>query len=166
MTYVLSSRSLNSLDGVHPSLVAIVKRAITITKQDFIVIEGVRSKEQCMINYGKGRTVAQVVAKGIPASFANPNHAKVTWLKNPFNSKHCKQVDGYGHAVDICPYPVDWSDLTKFDAIAQAMFTAEKQLINEGVIPKITNLRWGADWNKNGKYRERGESDSPHFEIL
>lgn len=166
MTYVLSKRSLNNLNGVHPSLVAIVERAITLTTQDFMVIEGVRSREQCMINYGKGRTPAQCKAKGIPVKYANPAHAKVTWLKNPFNSKHCKQSDGYGHAVDICPYPVDWNDLKKFDAIAKALFDAEKQLIAEGVIPKSTNLRWGADWDKDGKPRERGESDSPHFEIL
>lgn len=157
MVYQLSARSLNNLNGVHPSLVKVVKRAIELTKQDFIVIEGVRSREQCMINYGKGRTAAQCLAKGIPAKYANPKAAKVTWLSNPFNSKHCKQKDGYGHAVDICPYPVDWSDVKKFDVIAKAMFAAAKEL---GV-----NIRWGADWDKDGKPRERGESDSPHFEI-
>lgn len=157
MAYNLSSRSLNNLQGVHPSLAKVVKRAIELTTQDFVVIEGVRSREQCMINYGKGRTAAQCLAKGIPAKYANPKAAKVTWLSNPFNSKHCKQKDGYGHAVDICPYPVDWSDVKKFDVIAKAMFAAAKEL---GV-----NIRWGADWDKDGKPRERGESDSPHFEI-
>lgn len=157
MAYNLSSRSLNNLQGVHPNLAKVVKRAIELTTQDFVVIEGVRSREQCMINYGKGRTAAQCLAKGIPAKYANPKAAKVTWLSNPFNSKHCKQKDGYGHAVDICPYPVDWSDVKKFDVIAKAMFAAAKEL---GV-----NIRWGADWDKDGKPRERGESDSPHFEI-
>lgn len=157
MAYNLSSRSLNNLQGVHPNLAKVVKRAIELTTQDFVVIEGVRSREQCMINYGKGRTAAQCLAKGIPAKYANPKAAKVTWLSNPFASKHCPQKDGYGHAVDICPYPVDWSDVKKFDAIAKAMFAAAKEL---GV-----NIRWGADWDKDGKPRERGESDSPHFEI-
>lgn len=166
MAYTFSNRSLNNLEGVHDSLIAIAKRAIAISTQDFMIIEGVRSREQCMINYGKGRTPAQCTAKGIPASYANPSHAKVTWLNNPFNSKHCKQADGTGHAIDVVPYPVDWNDLSKFDAIAKALFDAEKQLIAEGVIPKNTNLRWGADWDKDGKLRERGESDSPHFEIL
>lgn len=160
MAYSLSNRSLNNLNGVKPDLVKIVKRAITIAEQDFVVIEGVRSREQCMINYGKGRTVAQLSAKNIPAKYAKPNHAKVTWLKNPFASKHCD-----GLAVDICPYPVDWSNLSKFDKIAEAMFTAEKQLKAEGQISQSTNLRWGADWDNDGKKRERGESDSPHFEI-
>lgn len=166
MPYTFSARSKNNLTGVHPHLVAIAERAISLTTQDFVVIEGVRSREQCMINYGKGRTAAQCTAKGIPASYANPSHAKVTWLNNPFNSKHCKQADGTGHAIDIVPYPVDWSNLSKFDAIAKAMFEAQKQLIDEGAIPQDTNLRWGADWDNDGKLRERGESDSPHFEIL
>ena len=26
-------------------------------------------------------------------------------------------------------------------------------------------VRWGADWDRDGKPRERGESDSPHFEL-
>lgn len=157
--FTLSKRSLNSLKGVHPDLVKVVKRAIEVTEQDFVVIEGVRSREQCMINYGKGRTVAQCSAHGIPARYAQPNVSKVTWLRNPFASKHI-----LGHAVDICPYPVDWLDTKKFDKIAQAMFEAERQLIAEGEL-KTQQLRWGADWNANGKPRERGESDSPHFEI-
>lgn len=166
MGYVLSRRSLKNLAGVHPYLAAIVRRAIDVTDQDFVVIEGVRSREQCMINYGKGRTTDQCAAKGVPAKYAKPTSTKVTWLKNPFGSKHCVQADGFGHAVDICPYPVDWRDLGKFDAIAKAMFDAERQLIEERVIPPNTRLRWGADWDKDGKARERGESDSPHFEIL
>ena len=157
MAYILSERSLNNLKGVHPNLAKVVKRAVEVSDQDFVVIEGVRSREQCMINYGKGRTAAQCAAKGIAAKYANPKAAKVTWLSNPFNSKHCIQKDGYGHAVDICPYPVDWSDVKKFDAIAKAMFAAAREL---GV-----RICWGADWDGDGKPRERGESDSPHFEI-
>lgn len=152
MSYQLSKRSLSRLAGVDDKLVAVVKRAIEISQVDFMVLEGVRSKEQCMINYGKGRTAAQCVAKGVPAQYANPNAAKVTWLNNPFASKHVT-----GKAVDLVPYPVDWNDLKKFDLIAQAMLQAAKEL---GV-----TIRWGADWNANGKPRERGESDSPHFEI-
>ena len=35
------------------------------------------------------------------------------------------------------------------------MFQAAKQL---GV-----SIRWGADWNSNGRPREKGETDSPHL---
>jgi len=37
MAYHLSKRSLGNLEGVHPDLVAVVKRAIEITEQDFSV---------------------------------------------------------------------------------------------------------------------------------
>ena len=152
MAYQLSQKSLDRLKGVDERLVKVVKRAIQLSSVDFMVLEGVRSKEQCMINYGKGRTAAQCVAKGVPAQYANPSAAKVTWLNDPFASKHVS-----GKAVDLVPYPADWNDLKKFDAIAKAMLQAAKEL---GV-----PVRWGADWDNDGKPRERGESDSPHFEI-
>lgn len=40
--FTLSQRSLNNLKGVHPDLVKVVRRAIEITEQDFVVIEGIR----------------------------------------------------------------------------------------------------------------------------
>ena len=152
MAFNLSQKSLDKMNGVDERLQRVVKRAIQLTKQDFMVLEGVRTKEQCMINYGKGRTAAQCVAKGVPAQYANPNAAKVTWLNDPFASKHVS-----GKAVDLVPYPVDWNDLKKFDAIAKAMLQAAKELN----VP----IRWGADWDNDGKPREKGESDSPHFEL-
>ena len=140
MTYSLSHRSLNSLTGVHPDLVAVVKRAIEITEQDFVVIEGLRTQSRQDELWAQGRTKPGPI---------------VTWTKDA--SSHGVGSDGYGHAVDMCPAPVDWSDLKKFDAIADAMFTSASEL---GV-----KLRWGADWDMDGNLRERGESDSPHFEL-
>ena len=151
--YKLSERSLNNLKGVDERLVKIVKRAIEITEQDFVVIEGLRTREQMMINYGKGRTASELAVHGIPASYAKPKEAKVTWLSDPFSSKH-----GKGLAVDIVPAPVDWSDVSKFDKIAKAMFKAASEL-------GYNTLRWGADWDNDGNFREKGETDSPHFEL-
>lgn len=78
MTYRLSNRSLGNLEGVHPDLVAVVKRAIQITKADFVVIEGLRSveRQRDLVATKKSRTM---------------------------NSRHLT-----GHAVDIAPYPVTW----------------------------------------------------------
>lgn len=157
MTFVLGDRSRARLQGVHPDLVRVVQRAIQLTAVDFMVLEGVRSKERMCEVYGQGRTAAQCVAKGVPAVWAKPNLPKVTWLNNPFMSNHRVMSDGFGHAVDLVPYPVDWNDPKKFDAIAAAMFAAADEL---GV-----DLRWGADWDEDGNPRERGESDSPHFEV-
>ena len=141
--YKLSERSLKSLEGVDPNLVKIVKRAIEITEQDFIVIEGLRTKEQMMINYGKGRTAAQLAVHGFPASYAKPKEAKVTWLNNPFASNHAK-----GKAVDIVPNPVDWNDISKFKKINEAMQASAKEF---GI-----KLSYGGDWTKK---------DYPHWEL-
>ena len=78
MAYRLSKRSLGNLEGVHPDLVAVVKRAIEITEQDFTVIEGVRSIER----------QRELVAKG---------------ASKTMNSRHLT-----GHAVDLAPYPLSW----------------------------------------------------------
>lgn len=139
MPYRLSKLSLSRLEGVEPRLLAVVKRAIEISSQDFMVLEGVRTPARQKELYAQGRT--------------KPGN-KVTWT---LNSNHFKKADGFGHAVDLVPFPVDWNTLSKFDAMSKAMFAAAKEL---GV-----NIRWGADWDRDGKPRERGESDSPHFEL-
>lgn len=46
MTFALGARSLERLQGVHPDLVAVVKRAITLTEIDFTVTEGLRTRER------------------------------------------------------------------------------------------------------------------------
>ena len=76
--YSLSFRSRQRLSGVHPDLVAVVKRAIKITKQDFSVIEGIRSVERQRELFKSGASTTM-------------------------NSRHIT-----GHAVDLAPYPVSW----------------------------------------------------------
>jgi len=140
MTFYLSARSLKRLDQVHPDLRRVIQRAILKCRVDFTVLEGVRTPERQRQLYAQGRT------KPGP---------KVTWT---LTSRHVINPDtGYGHAVDLAPFPIDWSDPAKFDAIARAMFDAADELN----IP----IRWGADWDRDGNPRERGESDSPHFEL-
>jgi peptidoglycan L-alanyl-D-glutamate endopeptidase CwlK len=139
MPYRLSDRSKRNLIGVHPDMVAVVTRAIEITPADFMVIEGVRTPERQKELYAQGRT--------------KPGK-KVTWT---LNSNHFKQPDGFGRAVDLLPEPYDWKDPGQFDKVARAMREAGKQL---GV-----KIRWGGDWDQDGRAREKGETDSPHFEL-
>lgn len=141
MTYALGARSRGNLAGVHPKLVAVVERAIQLTTQDFMVIEGVRTPARQKELYAKGRT-----APG----------PKVTWT---LTSNHFKNArTGYGHAVDLCPFPVDWNSAAKFDAIYHAMMAAADEM--------GTPIRSGMDWDRDGKLREAKEHDSPHFELV
>ena len=98
MSYKLGTRSLQNLSGVHPDLVAVVKLAITITEQDFTVIEGIRSvnRQRELFKAGKSTTM---------------------------NSRHIT-----GHAVDMVPWPVDWNDLERFEVVAEAMKAAAEEL--------------------------------------
>lgn len=149
MTYAFGPQSIARLVGVHPKMVAVVHGALEIMNEwaaagvatcDIMVLEGVRTPERQLKLYAQGRTA--------PGSI-------VTWTKvsNHFVNKKTT----YGHAVDLVPYPVDWNDLKKFDLISRAMFASASKL--------NTPIRWGADWDRDGNPRERGESDSPHFEL-
>lgn len=159
MAIILGQRSLARLEGVHPDLVRVVKRAAQIADpaDDFAVLEGVRTKERMWELWGQGRTVAQCTAAGVPARYAAPGKPKVTWLRNPLGSNHRIMSSGFGHAVDLAPWPIDWNNVARFDRLALLMFRAASL---EGV-----RIRWGADWDGDGKPRERGETDSPHFEL-
>src|SRR3954469_17417792 len=111
MSRAFSQVSESRLKGVHPKLVAVARRALELCEFDFMVVEGVRSREQAAINYGKGRTGVQCLAKGVPAMYAQPKLAKVTWLNDPYATQHSAKPDGFGHALDLLPEPFDWKDV-------------------------------------------------------
>lgn len=117
--YKLGTRSLERLEGVHTDLVAVVKLAIQKTEIDFTVLEGLRTKERQI----------QLVASG---------------ASRTMNSRHLT-----GHAVDLAPLPIDWSNREAFRVVANAMKAAGKEL---GV-----KIEWGGDF--------RTFSDMPHFQI-
>lgn len=138
----LSIRCRRRLAGVHPRLVAVVERAVALCPLQIMVIEGVRTLQRQQLLYDQGRTTPGKI---------------VTWT---LESKHRAQADGYGHAVDVAPVingAIPWTDTSAFDRVARAMLAAAAEL--------GTPLRWGADWDRDGKPRERGETDSPHFEL-
>ena len=58
MTFRFSSRSLRNMKGVHPDLVAVAHRALQITEIDFIVTEGLRTREKQieLVRAGASRT--------------------------------------------------------------------------------------------------------------
>ena len=120
MGYVLGKRSLSRLKGLHPDLVAVVKKAIEITEQDFMVGEGMRTLER----------QRQLVARG---------------ASKTMNSRHLT-----GHAVDIHPYPYDGdvdgdgiengADWDQYYPLAKAMLDAADEL--------NVDLVWGGDWKR------------------
>lgn len=154
--YRLGTQSREVLEGVDPRMVSVVELAITKTTVDFRVLEGLRSVARQHKLYGQGRTAAQCKAAGVDPRHARPDMRQVTWT---LKSRHFPDPrTGKSRAVDLLPAPYDWKSTVPFDAVAKAMFEAAAEL--------NIKIRWGADWDKDGNPRERGESDSPHFELV
>lgn len=123
-----SNRSLRNLSGVHPNLIAVVGLALSQSVVDFTVVEGLRDIE----------TQRQNVSKGVSQTM---------------NSRHLKQDDGFGHAVDLYPY-FDGSVQVEapeeaFRGIAYAMQSAADTL---GI-----RITWGGSW--------KSFVDMPHFQY-
>lgn len=89
---------------------------------------------------------------------AKKNQVKGTSWTN--RSKHCRKPKSY--AFDFIPYPFkNWNDLEGFKKVADVLKEEAKKL---GI-----KVRWGGDWNMNGKYEdeiERGSYDGGHFELM
>lgn len=79
MAFVLGSKSLSELNGVHPALVELVHQVIQETPQDFIVFDGLRTRAE----------QTKLMASGATRTM---------------KSMHLPQADGYSHAIDLVPY--------------------------------------------------------------
>lgn len=125
--YKFGKTSKQRLKGVHPKLIETAELALSYGVLDLTVVP-----------YGGLRTIDDqklLVTKG---------------ASQTMRSKHLPQDDGYGHAVDLAPYPVDWGDLSRFNMAGSLMFRAAAET---GVI-----LQWGGHW--------RNFKDYPHFELV
>jgi peptidoglycan LD-endopeptidase CwlK len=106
-----------------------------IKEFDFTVLEGHRGKEAQNAAYAKG-------------------NSKLRWPHGNHNSNPSR-------AVDIAPYPIDWSNKLaaqlRFAYLAGHVMSIARRLD----IP----LRWGGDWNRNQDPRDETFLDLPHFEL-
>jgi peptidoglycan L-alanyl-D-glutamate endopeptidase CwlK len=81
MTFILGTKSLERLIGVHPDLVAVVKRAIEITPIDFTVTCGRRTLEEQkkLFASGASKTMKSRHLTGHAVDLAALVDGKVTW---------------------------------------------------------------------------------------
>ena len=107
MSIVLGARSLSRLDGVHPDLVRVVKKAAAMSDLDFTVLEGLRTLDRQKELMKQGATKTMI-------------------------SRHLT-----GHAVDLAPMlggkiSWDWPLYTRLSKIVKAAAAAEKVAITWG----------------------------------
>ena len=81
VTFRLSQRSLSRLEGVHPDLVKVVRRAIELTTVDFMVTEGLRTRERQrqLVNAGASRTMNSRHITGHAVDVAALVDGEVRW---------------------------------------------------------------------------------------
>jgi hypothetical protein len=150
MAFKLSTRSRNNLIGVKPPLVAVVERAIVLTKIDFAVTEGVRTAARQRELFNKG---ASQIAEG---------------------GKHIT-----GEAVDLVAFlgnRISW-ELSLYDDIADAMRLAAIEVnvgLRWGAAWNVPDVRgWNGTMEQAMNYyidsrRTLGQRpfiDAPHWEL-
>jgi peptidoglycan L-alanyl-D-glutamate endopeptidase CwlK len=122
MSFILDKASCEKLRGVHPDLVRVVEKAVSICDQPFIVFEGVRSVER----------ERSLIAKGFSK------------LKNPFRCRHVPTKDAkYGlvsHAVDLVPL-IDGKPQWLWPHIYPIARAMKAAALSEHVV-----IEWGGDW--------------------
>tara|TARA_R110000744_G_scaffold8350_3_gene27841 strand:+ start:602 stop:1003 length:402 start_codon:yes stop_codon:yes gene_type:complete len=62
-----------------------------------------------------------------------------------------------GKAVDLAPYPIDWNDRDTFYYMGGMIRGIAKQL--------NVNVRYGGDWDGDGKTKDNNFDDLVHIEI-
>lgn len=128
--------SKGRLVDVLPALVDVAQVALRISPHDATIPTGggLRNAAQAALNVARGTGI--------------------------LDSRHRKQKDGWGHAIDLPPLDIrgkiDWTDLPAFMSMAYAVRIARALL---GV-----PIRQGCDWNMNGIFAEKNEHDWAHFE--
>ena len=81
MGFILSRRSLKNLEGVHPDLMTVVKKALEITTVDFVVTDGLRSAErqEQLVKSGASKTKNSRHLTGHAVDVAALVNGKVSW---------------------------------------------------------------------------------------
>ena len=128
-------RSAGHLATVHPKLSVLCEHALESCPFDLTVTCGRRSKEDQEKAVREGRS-------------------KVHWPNGNHNTK--RETD-LARAVDIHPYPIDFSDTRRYHVLAGVML-ALASMAN-------VKIRWGGDWDGDGDLTDQSFNDLPHFEL-
>jgi peptidoglycan L-alanyl-D-glutamate endopeptidase CwlK len=81
----------------------------------------------------------------------NSGHSKLKWPESKHNTKPAI-------AVDVAPYPIDWSDRERFLYFGGMV----KGFAYSLDLP----LRWGGDWDNDTQLSDNKFDDLVHFELL
>ena len=150
MTYKLSQRSLDRMEGVDERLVAVVKHAITATKTDFGVIQGLRTIEmqKALVAKGASQTMKSKHLDGLAVDLMAYIGGRGSWELNLYDDL----ADAMAEGANAVGCKVRWGAAWHIDSIGQYKGTMEEAM-NEYI-----DLR-----RSQGR---RPFIDGPHFELM
>jgi len=131
-----SQESFSKLSTCHADLQALFYEVIK--NFDCMILEGYRNQADQDLAFKEGRS-------------------KLTWP----NGKHNRQPS---MAVDVTPYPVDFSNIKRLYWFAGYVMGIAQKLKDEG---KMTHsVRYGGDWDGDYIKIEQHFKDLNHFELI
>jgi peptidoglycan L-alanyl-D-glutamate endopeptidase CwlK len=112
MSITLGSRSLMRLEGVHPDLVRVVKRAAASSDLDFTVLEGLRTeaRQRQLFKEGASKTLNSRHLTGHAVDLAPMLDGKVSW-DWPLYHRLAKIVKAAAAAENV---PLQWGGDWRF----------------------------------------------------
>ena len=147
MPFFFGETSQANLVKVHPQLVRLLQFVLDLEVMDYSVVEGLRSLETQRGNVAAGRS-------------------------QTMNSKHLMQDDGYAHAVDLYPHPINMQKVEEGDAreisrfgVLNGLMQASARLMPQLPGERNMRIRWGGDWDSDGKTLDQKLYDAMHFEA-
>ena len=150
MSFSLSSRSKSKLDGVDPSLVSAVERAIEKTKIDFGVTFGMRTVEEqtALVAAGRSQTMKSKHLEGRAVDLMAYVDGKGCWELNVYDDL----CDAMKDAAEELGVSIKWGAAWSEGDIRTYPGTAEDAMM------KYIDLR-----RSQGR---RPFIDGPHFELM
>lgn len=148
MSFKLGSKSLHELDGVHPDLVAVTKRAIELTVQDFAVHDGIRTldEQKKLVASGASQTLDSRHITGHAVDLVPVINGKLRWEWEPIY----KIADAVRLAARELGIPIRWGGA--WDISLTTSSDSPEDLV--------------ADYS--ARRRQAGKKafiDGPHFEL-
>jgi len=147
--FKLSNRSLSQLEGVNPDLVRVCKTAITLTKIDFGITQGLRTEEQQreLLRLGATTTMRSKHLTGDAVDVVAYIGSRISWE----HDLYCEIAEAFREAAQEEQVKIRWGGAWTVSDIAQysgSMRQAQHEYVEarreEGRRPFI---------------------DGPHFEI-
>ena len=125
-----SLQSISKLEETHPALQELFHEVLHF--MDCTILEGHRNEER-------------------QDDFFKMGKSELKWPDSKHNSLPSM-------AVDVAPYPIDWTDTPRFYHFAGIVLGIASQV---GV-----KIRWGGDWDGDKEFKDQTFNDLVHFELV